>query len=138
VAIVWNNSTGGTWQNIVPTGQLYQGPAGPTPALDQFYDWISVDADGDGIPGIAFVDGPFIGFRANFNFKTSQSGGGGPVEVPKSSVPNPDLGSASGCTIEDTSVQRAANSDWLLVAGFITWLGLGSSLRSRRKKRPQK
>ena len=138
VAIVWNNSTGGTWQNIVPTGQLYQGPAGPTPALDQFYDWISVDADGDGIPGIAFVDGPFIGFRANFNFKTSQSGGGGPVDVPKSSVPNPDLGSASGCTIANTSVKRAANSDWLLVAGFITWLGLGSTLRRRRKDVPQK
>ncbi|MGB5409374.1 MAG: Ig-like domain-containing protein, partial [Thiogranum sp.] len=59
VAIVWNNSTGGTWQNVVPTGQLYQGPAGPTPALDEFYEWISVDADGDGIPGIQFVDGPF-------------------------------------------------------------------------------
>jgi hypothetical protein len=76
VAIVWNNSTGGTWENVVPEGQLYQGPAGPTPALDEFYDWISVDADGDGIPGIQFVDGPFINFRANFNFKTTQNGGG--------------------------------------------------------------
>ena len=40
VAIVWNNSTGGTWENVVSGGELYQGPTGPTPALDEFYDWI--------------------------------------------------------------------------------------------------
>jgi hypothetical protein len=73
VAIVWNNSTGGSWQNVVTGGDLYQGPSGPTPALDEYYDCISVDADGDGVPGIAMVDGPFRGFRANFNFKTTMN-----------------------------------------------------------------
>jgi hypothetical protein len=57
---IWNNSTGGTWQNVVAGGELYQGPAGPTPALNTLYEWISVDGDGDGIPGIQFVDCPFI------------------------------------------------------------------------------
>jgi hypothetical protein len=79
VAVVWNNSTGGTWQNVIPSGEIYQGPAGPTPAPDEFYDWISVDADGDGIPGIPMVDSPFLGFRANFSFKTRPSA---PQEIP--------------------------------------------------------
>ena len=123
VAIVWNNSTGGTWQNIVPAGQLYQGRNGPTPALDKFYDWISVDADGDGIPGIPFVDGPFIGFRANFNFSTTQSSGGGDVVIPKSSVPNPDLGSASGCTVGFNTIKPRDKGDWAVIGSFLAWLG---------------
>jgi len=135
VAIVWDNSTGGTWQNVVPTGQLYQGPTGPTPALDEFYEWISVDADGDGIPGILFVDGPFINFRANFNFKTTQSGGG-EVEIPVSSVSSPNLGSAtSGCSIAkgpDSNLLK--NSDWLVLAGFMVWCGVGA--RRRHHQRP--
>jgi hypothetical protein len=126
VAIVWNNSTGGTWENVVSGGQLYQGPAGPTPAIDEFYEWISVDADGDGIPGIQFVDGPFINFRANFNFKTTRSDGG-EVEVPVSSVPSPNLGSAtSGCTLNKApTTTLLKNSDWLILAGFIVWCGIG-------------
>jgi len=132
VGIVWNNSTGGTWQNSVAGGQLYQGPAGPTPALDEFFDWISVDADGDGIPGIQFVDGPFIDFRANFNFKTTQTGGGGPIEVPKSSIGSPN-NSSDGCMIATRPVKPAARSDWLLVAGFVAWLGVYLGWRRRRQ-----
>ena len=132
VAIVWNNSTGGTWQNVVPTGQLYQGPAGPTPALDEFYEWISVDADGDGIPGIQFVDGPFINFRANFNFKTTASGGG-EVEIPVSTVPSPNLGST--CSISKTPRNVLNGGDWLVLSAFITWLGIGVNRRRHQKMR---
>ena len=125
VGIVWNNSTGGTWENVVPGGQLYQGPAGPTPALDEFYDWISVDADGDGVPGIQFVDGPFINFRANFNLKT-EVGGGGEIDIPRSSVPSPNLGSAtSGCSIGKMPRSLSNSGDWLVLSGFIAWLGIG-------------
>lgn len=128
VAIVWNNSAGGTWQNVVPSGQLYQGPAGPTPALDEFYDWISVDGDGDGIPGIKFVDGPFINFRANFNFKTT-AGGGGEVVAPPTSAPSPDLG--GGCTIARAPARRSLkDADWLVISGFIAAVGI----RARRRK----
>ncbi len=132
VAIVWNNSTGGTWQNVVPTGQLYQGPTGPTPALDEFYDWISVDADGDGVPGIQFVDGPFIDFRANFNFKTT-AGGGGTVVVPRTTAQSPNLGSTAGCTMAKTPVSAANRSDWLLIAGFMAWIGVGVGRRRRHE-----
>ncbi len=31
------------------------------------WDLASTDADGDGIPGVKMVDGPFIGFSANYN-----------------------------------------------------------------------
>lgn len=123
VMIVWNNSTGGAWDNIVPTGQLFQGPAGPTPALDDEYDWISVDADGDGIPGIQFEDGPFIDFRANFNFDR-RSSGSGPIEIPESSVPSPNLGSSNGCSISNgrpTSILGAL--EWWMVFGFIGAIG---------------
>ena len=133
VAIVWNNSTGGMWENIVPGGGLYQGLTGPAPALDEFYEWISTDGDGDGIPGIKFVDGPFINFRANFNYKTTQSGGGGPVTAPKTSIPSPNLGSTNSvsCTISNTPVNLLERSDWLILAGLIAWLGFGR-LRRRR------
>jgi hypothetical protein len=132
VAIVWNSSTGGTWQNNAAGGELYQGPAGPTPALDEFFNWISVDADGDGIPGIQFVVGPFINFRANFNLKTTQTGGGGPIDIPKSSVGKPKLSTDGGCLIANKPVKPATRSDWLLVAGFVICLGVGSAWRRRR------
>ena len=128
---VWNNSTGGTWQTVNPAGQISQKPPGPIPALDEFYDWISTDADGDGVPGIRFKDGPFIGFRANFSFKTSQSGGNGVVNIPVSSVKSPSGLSSSGCSIAKATVSPSSRSDWLIVAGFLTWLG---SLVSRRRR----
>ena len=137
VGIVWNNSTGGTWQNVVAGGQLYQGPAGPTPALDEFYEWISVDAEGDGIPGIPFVDGPFINFRANFNFKTTQSEGGGPVDIPKSSISKPNLSGDGGCTIATTPVQQAAKWTWGIITALIGLLGIRTWNR-RRQSIPQK
>jgi hypothetical protein len=130
---VWNNSTGGTWQNVVPAGQLYQGPTGPTPALDEFYEWISTDADGDGIPGIPFVDGPFISFRANYNFKTTQSDGGGSVVAPESSIPSPNVGSTNSCSIAKTPVNPLSRIDWLFVGGFIAWLGSCVSRRRCKK-----
>jgi MYXO-CTERM domain-containing protein len=127
---IWNNSTGGTWQNVVAGGELYQGPAGPTPALNTLYEWISVDGDGDGIPGIQFVDGPFINFRANFNFKTTL-GGGGTVIIPESTVPGPSIG--GGCAVSTASIKPGSRSDWLLVAGFVAWMGIGLLWRRRRQ-----
>ena len=53
--------------NPNPAGSLYLGPAGPTPDTTCLYEQVSVDADGDTVPGARMIDGPFIGFRANFN-----------------------------------------------------------------------
>lgn len=42
---------------------------GPTPdhPRDKVWDLMSRDVDGDGVNGLAFVDGPFIGFSGNMN-----------------------------------------------------------------------
>jgi hypothetical protein len=58
-----------------PAGALYQGPAGPTPEVTCLFEQASIDGDGDGIPGVKFIDGPFIGFRANFNHNFNQNCG---------------------------------------------------------------
>lgn len=50
-----------------PPDMLYRGPIGPTPNPDAVWNLVSVDADGDGVPGIAMVDGPFSGFSWNLN-----------------------------------------------------------------------
>lgn len=129
VVNVWNISTGATWQNVHPKGGLFRGIVGPSPAVDELYEWISTDADDDGIPGIIMVDGPFINHRANFNFKTTKSATGGPVQAPETSVPSPNLG---GCTLEKWPVNLLSRSDWLLVTGFVVWLS-GCMRRFRRK-----
>ncbi len=61
--------------NPDPTGALYQGPAGPTPDPTCLFEQVSIDGDGDGVPGVKFIDGPFIGFRANFNQNFNQNCG---------------------------------------------------------------
>ena len=35
----------------------------------QYFGLASIDADGDGLPGVPMADGPFKGFNANFNIK---------------------------------------------------------------------
>ncbi len=39
-------------------------------AKGQFFNLASTDGNGDGIPGIPMVDGPFQGFQPNFNMST--------------------------------------------------------------------
>ncbi len=48
---------------------------GATTGIDVFMvwditgnNWVSSDIDGNGIPGLGMIDGPFPGFSANFNF----------------------------------------------------------------------
>jgi hypothetical protein len=65
LAVVWD--VGGSF----PYEQLYLGPAGTTPSQLAIWNLVSVDADGDGFPGIALVDGPFIGFSWNLNLNLS-------------------------------------------------------------------
>jgi hypothetical protein len=133
VVDVWNNSTGGVWQNDVAAGSLYQGPTGPTPSLALLYEWLSVggveptDPGGTNIPGIRMVDGPFIGFRANFNFKTTLGGGGGTVVAPPTTSPDVDLG--GGCSIGSNGAGNKAG--WTLVGMVLA--GLGIRMRQRRR-----
>jgi len=45
---------------------MHTGAGGSNPAT-KVWDWMSKDSNGDGINGLPMVDGPFIGFNANFN-----------------------------------------------------------------------
>jgi hypothetical protein len=130
VVLLWDQN--GSFQTAAP-GALYQGDAGPTPALDAIFELVSRDADGDGIAGAKMIDGPFIDFRANFNLNFTQSSGGGEFVVPVSSISSPNLGSAtSGCTIGGTN-DLLNQSEWLILSGFIALLGISTSRRRRCK-----
>ena len=74
VLLLWE--TDGVFINPNPAGSLYQGPAGPPPATDCVYELVSRDADGDTVPGARMIDGPFIGFSANFNLNLTRNCGG--------------------------------------------------------------
>lgn len=102
---------------------------GAGPASGQVFNLVSVDGDGDGFPGIRMVDGPFVGFSANFNINftpayalaaaqapllTASQGsnttrtvvtGGGPVIVTASTTGTFDWSTSSGAllTVEDTA-----------------------------------
>ena len=59
VAILWDLDSSFT-------AAIFDGGTGtPTPAT--VFELVSRDGDANGVPGIAMVDGPFIGFEANFN-----------------------------------------------------------------------
>lgn len=66
IAVLWDKND--VFDSTAPH-DIYQGPAGSGPALDTIFDLVSVDGDGDGTPGIVMIDGPFIGFSANFNLQ---------------------------------------------------------------------
>ncbi len=57
VVVVWDRN------GSFPPDSLASYPVPP----DNLWDLVSVDADGDGIPGIPMVDGPFTGFSWNLN-----------------------------------------------------------------------
>jgi len=105
-----------------PAGALYQGPAGPTPDVNCLFEYASIDGDGDGIPGVKFIDGPFIGFRANFNQNFKQNcGAAGEVEVEKSSIKSSDPG--GGCTLSGATTTPLSRGDYWLMLGCIASLG---------------
>ena len=65
LAVVWEVN------GSFPGELLYLGPAGSIPDPSTVWNLVSVDADGDGIPGIRMVDGPFIGMNWNLNLNQS-------------------------------------------------------------------
>ena len=66
---------------------IFDGGTGtPTPAT--VFELVSRDGDANGVPGIAMVDGPFIGFEANFNLFLDPAG----IDLPP--FANDDVGNA--------------------------------------------
>jgi len=120
----------GSFDNPAP-GALYQGPTGPTPALDAVFEFVSRDVEGDGVPGARMIDGPFIDYRANFNLNFTRSSAGGEAETVVSSVRRPNLG--GGCTLGQPARGILSRGDLVLVAGFIGWMG---AMAARRRRTP--
>ncbi len=113
-------------------GEKWAGPAGLTVNPKAIWQFVSTDPDGDGINGVKMVDGAFIGYGANFNLGASSSC------LPTSQTAGADVEESGtfpsgGCSISrsPTAVSILDKSDWLLVAGFLAWLG---ALRKRFKR----
>lgn len=116
VVDVWQ---AGDWTDVNPNSQIwtfgggsYRGPT---------YDYVSVDWDGDGVAGAGMIDGPFQGYRANFNVMRSGAGSGTSERVPESRTA-PDSKKMPGCTISTRPISPLERGDWWLVGGFIAWL----------------
>jgi hypothetical protein len=89
---------------------------------------MSSDWDGDGQNGAAMIDGPFTGFKANFNLNFT--GTLAPTNyTPTVNVDDPSAD--TGCSISTKPVNALERGDWWLVAGFLAWLG---ALRIRFKR----
>ena len=132
VALLWDSD--GVFTNANPSGALYQGQTGPTPASDCVYELVSRDVDGDGVPGAKMIDGPFINFQANFNLNLTRNCGASDNAVAQqSTVDSPNLG-GGGCTMADYPVQPFKRSDLWLFLGCVTLLGVSIQIRKRTKK----
>jgi hypothetical protein len=117
------------YTNPDPRGALYQGDAGPIPALDCLFEQVSVDGDGDTVPGVRFIDGPFIGFRANFNLNFTRGCTVGEVDNPRVTVKDSDPG--GGCTLLGTAKAPLSRSDLWLLLGLVGALGAYTARRRR-------
>jgi hypothetical protein len=102
-------------------GEAWAGPAGLTVNPNTTWEFVSTDPDGDGINGVQMVDGAFIGFRANFNLGAADSC----LAAPLTSIEVGEITSAGGCSISrmPSSSTVLERSEWLLIGGFLTWLG---------------
>ena len=96
----------GVWDRHGATGlvnKLWDGAAGEAPDPDTSWRLVSRDVNGDNFNGNPMVDGPFIGYYANFN------------DTPGASAPPPP---PITTTISDTSL--SALGLWSLITGLLT------------------
>ena len=125
VVDIWNQSA------IFSPSQLYTGEVGCANTA-QVWDYMSGDWDNDAQNGAKMIDGPFSGFSANFNLRTTTAALACSAYTPTVNVSSPS--GAGGCSISPTPTHLLARGDWWLVAGFLAWLG-GIQMRLKRKTR---
>jgi hypothetical protein len=103
--------------------ETWAGPAGLTVNPAATWAFVSTDPDGDGINGVKMVDGAFIGYGANFNLGANSSCLPGDLTVVNATESTSFPG--GGCTISrnPTAVNVLDKSEWLLIGGFLAWLG---------------
>ncbi len=114
------NTDKGTWG----------GPSGVSVNPRTIWQLVSTDPDSDGINGVAMIDGAFVGFNANFNLGASDSC----LAAPPTPISVGTPSSSHGCSISKNPSTILERSDWLLVSGFLAWLG---ALRKRFKRQTQ-
>jgi hypothetical protein len=77
---------------------MWTGPCGANPA-DEVWNLMSKDWNGDGINGYPFVDGPFVGFNANFNVRIPVCGGCAPGDCNDNNACTSDVCDCGGVCI---------------------------------------
>ncbi|MHB8258575.1 MAG: Ig-like domain-containing domain [Acidiferrobacterales bacterium] len=122
VADVWNQhaqwQSGPGTENGLWTGPAWGGPAGYMVDPLTTWSYASTPDTNNGINGVPMVNGPFIGFSANFNLDatdTCTAAASVPIQAHDTQV--------SGCTISPTPVNLFKRSDWLILLGFVGWMG---------------
>lgn len=123
VVDIWNQNA------VFGPSPMYTGAAAcnnPTTV----WDLMSADWDGDGQNGAAMIDGPFQGFKANFNIMLTGTPLACTAYTPTVNVADPS--NAPGCSISSRPSNGIERGDWWLVAGFLAWLG-GIRIRLKRK-----
>ncbi|MDH5570650.1 MAG: DUF5011 domain-containing protein, partial [Gammaproteobacteria bacterium] len=119
VVVVWKEND--VW--IDPDGDatsqnnLWMGSAGVPPDVTQPWFLASRDVNGDGNNGMPMIDGPFIGYYANFN---AGPGGTGTIEEFTGTAPDTVLGSGS-------------MSFGALLTGLLSLLGFGLFRKVKNK-----
>ena len=109
VFMVWDrNMPWNTLEASAPKNALFTGAAGLPPDPTTDWELVSTDGDGDGIVGVAMIDGSFIGFSANFNI-----GPGGTAEA------LPPITS----TAPDTALGGSSLSIWGILGSLFTLFG---------------
>jgi hypothetical protein len=138
VVNVWNQSA--VWsdpdgvnvpKNNLWVGERWAGPAGVTVNPATTWALVSTDNDGNGINGVSMIDGPFIGYNANFNLGPTDSC---LTAVPTVSSANEVSKVSGGCSLSSFKVNPSERADWWLLAGFVAWLGI---VRRRNKRQHQ-
>jgi hypothetical protein len=121
VVIVWDQNL-----KFAPS-PMYTAAAGCNNP-ETLWDLMSSDWDGDGQNGSAMIDGPFIGYKANFNVMLTGTALACGDYVPSVNVGDP---STPGCSISAKPLSGIERGDWWLLAGFLVWLG-GIRIRYKR------
>jgi len=122
VADVWNQHaqwvSGPGSENGLWTGPAWGGPAGYMVNPNTTWAFATTPDTNNGINGTPMVNGPFIGFSATFNLDASDTCAAAasvPIQAHDTKV--------SGCTISPTPVSLFKRSDWLILLGFVGWMG---------------
>jgi hypothetical protein len=110
-------SPDGSKNDIVIAG-TYGGPAGNQPDPQGLWNYASTDVGGDTINGMKMIDGPFVGFNANFNLGPQSTCT--PAPPPVTTAPENPLGKGFfGCSLTEGKVNPWQRADLGLLAGFL-------------------